>query len=134
MVPKFTRRALATRLRSAISSGAVAMMGDAPRAMVALADWVVTTLFVIWKIPKVVVMSSWIRAHAANRYLVDERGELFDATEKFSDAMFDRVCCVRGRKRGEKCDGVGFERLDDGRDSLCSVVWVIGRDDIAHDR
>ena len=47
MVPKLTRSPPAAALRSAISSGAVAMMGDAPRAIVALADWVVTTLLVI---------------------------------------------------------------------------------------
>ena len=35
-------------LRSSISSGAVAIMGDAPRAIVALADCVVTTVLVIW--------------------------------------------------------------------------------------
>lgn len=49
IVPKFTRSAPAALLRSDISSGAVAMMGDAPSASVALADWVVTTLFVIWE-------------------------------------------------------------------------------------
>ena len=47
MVPKFTSSAPVTLLKSAISSGAVAIMGDAPRANVALADWFVTTLFVI---------------------------------------------------------------------------------------
>lgn len=47
IVPKFTSSAPAALLRSGISSGAVAMMGDAPSASVALADCVVTTLFVI---------------------------------------------------------------------------------------
>ena len=44
------RSAPAAALRSAISSGAVAIMGDAPSAMVALADCVVTTVFVIWRL------------------------------------------------------------------------------------
>lgn len=35
-------------LRSAISSGAVAIIGDAPSASVAFADWFVTTLLVIY--------------------------------------------------------------------------------------
>ena len=47
MVPKLTSKAPVARLRSAISSGAVAIMGDAPSASVAFADCVVTTLFVI---------------------------------------------------------------------------------------
>lgn len=47
MVPKLTSRPPDTLLRSSISSGAVAMMGEAPSASVALADCVVTTLFVI---------------------------------------------------------------------------------------
>ena len=52
MVPKLTRSPPAAALRSAISSGAVAMIGDAPRAIVALADWVVTTLLVIYVVRK----------------------------------------------------------------------------------
>ena len=47
MVTKLTSKAPVARLRSAISSGAVAIMGDAPSASVAFADCVVTTLFVI---------------------------------------------------------------------------------------
>ena len=52
IVPKLTSSAPVALLRSSISSGAVAMMGDAPRARVALADWLVTTLFVICGNPK----------------------------------------------------------------------------------
>jgi hypothetical protein len=48
IVPKLTRSAPMALLRSAISSGAVAMMGDAPSASVAFADWFVTTLLVIY--------------------------------------------------------------------------------------
>ena len=47
MVPKLINRPPIALLRSSISSGAVAMMGDAPSASVALADCVVTTVFVI---------------------------------------------------------------------------------------
>lgn len=49
MVPKLTSSAPVILLRSAISCGAVAMIGDAPSASVALADWFVTTLFVIYR-------------------------------------------------------------------------------------
>lgn len=38
-----------TLLRSSISSGALAMIGDAPSASVALADCVVTTVLVIYR-------------------------------------------------------------------------------------
>ena len=46
-VPILISTAPATFARSSISSGAVAMMGDPPAARVMLADWVVTTVFVI---------------------------------------------------------------------------------------
>jgi hypothetical protein len=47
MVPKLTSRPPGILLKSSISSGAVAMMGLAPKASVAFADWLITTLFVI---------------------------------------------------------------------------------------
>lgn len=44
-----TRRAPWIFARSSISWAVVAIIGDAPSAIVALADWAMTTLFVIWK-------------------------------------------------------------------------------------
>lgn len=46
-VPIFTRSPPGIRAKASISSAAVAMMGLAPIARVALADWVATTLLVI---------------------------------------------------------------------------------------
>lgn len=46
-VPKFTSRPPGIFARSSISSGDVAIIGEAPNAIVAFADCVVTTTFVI---------------------------------------------------------------------------------------
>ena len=54
--------------RSSISSGDVAIIGEAPRAIVAFADCVVTTTFVIFLDHK------WaLRTEVVVSYLVDQR-------------------------------------------------------------
>lgn len=49
IVPVLIRRPPITLLRSDISSGAFDIIGDAPRARVAFADCVETTVFVIYE-------------------------------------------------------------------------------------
>lgn len=108
------------------------MMGDAPSASVALADWVVTTVFVIYQ-HRVPGRCPCTRAGKRDAHLLhqgtvpphggDERRDLFLD-------FFRRVDGARKRENGgrDRCEGA-----DDGCESGGGGLWLRRRYDVADD-
>ena len=132
MVPKLMRSAPMTLLRSAISSGEVAMIGEAPRASVALADWFVTTLLVICLCYQFLLAEHVLVAETV-MYLMYQRGEVFDRLQDGTHTLLDTVDAVCRMWCGYRCPvRRAIECADERGEGSCGCERLWRSHDVTH--
>jgi hypothetical protein len=119
-------------LKSSISSGAVAMIGLAPKANVAFADWLMTTLLVICApFQFSTAFAYWPWTRLMDKRTVFAYGIQQDAA-LLSNQLRSIITTGYERPRYMRCPTRALERADDIGKPLCGLPWLGGCHYLAH--